>query len=196
MVQSAGPSNTAPWCWACAPDTSSSVGSFPDSAGTAHPGLELLDVTTVKGSGSRAVGEMVASPDPDGPRLPAGRPLPDAHRVREPQRGDRGGSGVVAGRSGGARGGQRRRHRRHRGSLAGRVLGTYLHGPVLARNTALADLLLGWALGAAIPPYCNLSTTPRSRPSAPNGWRRSTTRRRTDILQRTARRIRAAVGGA
>ena len=28
----------------------------------------------------------------------------------------------------------------------GRVLGTYLHGPVLARNTALADVLLGWAL--------------------------------------------------
>ena len=28
-----------------------------------------------------------------------------------------------------------------------RVLGTYLHGPVLARNPALADLLLGWALG-------------------------------------------------
>ena len=26
------------------------------------------------------------------------------------------------------------------------MLGTYLHGPVLARNTALADLLLGWAL--------------------------------------------------
>ena len=32
------------------------------------------------------------------------------------------------------------------GAWSGRVLGTYLHGPVLARNTALADLLLGWAL--------------------------------------------------
>ena len=27
-----------------------------------------------------------------------------------------------------------------------RVLGTYLHGPALARNPALADLLLGWVL--------------------------------------------------
>jgi CobQ-like glutamine amidotransferase family enzyme len=27
-----------------------------------------------------------------------------------------------------------------------RVLGTYLHGPALARNPALADLLLGWAI--------------------------------------------------
>jgi CobQ-like glutamine amidotransferase family enzyme len=29
------------------------------------------------------------------------------------------------------------------------VFGTYLHGPVLARNTELADLLLGWALSTA-----------------------------------------------
>ena len=33
------------------------------------------------------------------------------------------------------------------GALAGRVLGTYLHGPVLARNPAVADRLLGWAFG-------------------------------------------------
>jgi lipid II isoglutaminyl synthase (glutamine-hydrolysing) len=32
-------------------------------------------------------------------------------------------------------------------------VGTYLHGPVLARNPALADRLLGWALGEAdLPP--------------------------------------------
>jgi CobQ-like glutamine amidotransferase family enzyme len=31
------------------------------------------------------------------------------------------------------------------------VLGTYLHGPALVRNPALADLLLGWAVGA-LPP--------------------------------------------
>ncbi len=34
------------------------------------------------------------------------------------------------------------------GAVAGHVLGTYLHGPVLARNPALADLLLCWALDA------------------------------------------------
>ena len=32
------------------------------------------------------------------------------------------------------------------GAVTGRVVGTYLHGPVLARNPALADLLLSWAL--------------------------------------------------
>lgn len=33
------------------------------------------------------------------------------------------------------------------GVLAGHVLGTYLHGPALPRNPALADHLLGWVLG-------------------------------------------------
>jgi CobQ-like glutamine amidotransferase family enzyme len=34
------------------------------------------------------------------------------------------------------------------GVLAERVLGTYLHGPVLPRNPALADHLLAWVVGA------------------------------------------------
>jgi CobQ-like glutamine amidotransferase family enzyme len=37
------------------------------------------------------------------------------------------------------------------GAHAGRVLGTYLHGPALVRNPALADLLLGWVAGP-LPP--------------------------------------------
>jgi hypothetical protein len=35
------------------------------------------------------------------------------------------------------------------GAVAGRVVGTYLHGPVLARNPALADQLLSCALDDA-----------------------------------------------
>ena len=38
------------------------------------------------------------------------------------------------------------------GAIEGRTVGTYLHGPVLARNPALADLLLEWALGAPLAP--------------------------------------------
>ncbi len=34
------------------------------------------------------------------------------------------------------------------GVLGDRVLGTYLHGPALPRNPALADHLLGWVVGA------------------------------------------------
>jgi hypothetical protein len=37
------------------------------------------------------------------------------------------------------------------GAHAGRVIGTYLHGPALVRNPALADLLLGWVVGQ-LPP--------------------------------------------
>ena len=37
------------------------------------------------------------------------------------------------------------------GAVAGRVVGTYLHGPALARNAALADLLLSWVVGP-LPP--------------------------------------------
>ena len=40
------------------------------------------------------------------------------------------------------------------GSWAGRVLGTYLHGPVLVRNPGLADLVLTWAAGR-LPPLAD-----------------------------------------
>ena len=33
------------------------------------------------------------------------------------------------------------------GVVSGRIVGTYLHGPVLARNPALADLILSWVVG-------------------------------------------------
>ncbi|HJW74577.1 MAG TPA: hypothetical protein VJ787_02750, partial [Thermoleophilia bacterium] len=36
--------------------------------------------------------------------------------------------------------------------VAGRVLGTYLHGPVLARNPELADLLLSSVTGQTLEP--------------------------------------------
>lgn len=38
------------------------------------------------------------------------------------------------------------------GVLQDRMLATYLHGPVLARNPALADLLGEWIVGAPLPP--------------------------------------------
>ena len=38
------------------------------------------------------------------------------------------------------------------GAVAGRVFGTYLHGPVLARNPALADLLLALATSLNLAP--------------------------------------------
>jgi lipid II isoglutaminyl synthase (glutamine-hydrolysing) len=37
------------------------------------------------------------------------------------------------------------------GAYAGKVLGTYMHGPALARNPGLADLLLRWVVGSLAP---------------------------------------------
>ncbi len=119
--------------------------SFPDAEGEPHPGLGLLPVTTAKVAVPRAVGEVVAEVDAafDLPTLTGfenhgGRTtLADGARPLAKVSvgvGNGGGDGTE-------------------GAVAGRVLGTYLHGPVLARNPALADLLLSWALdGAALEP--------------------------------------------
>ena len=126
---------------------------FPDASGRAVDGLGLLDVTTVKGRGRRAVGEVVADPLPSSPS-PAGRAgLPvltgfENHAGRtavgagaSPLARVRHGIGNGDGPDGGAA---------TEGAWSGHVVGTYLHGPVLARNPALADLLLGWALGGDV----------------------------------------------
>lgn len=49
---------------------------FPDSSDRPHPGVGLLDVTTTKGTGPRAVGELVAHPTAEAPRLASGGRLP------------------------------------------------------------------------------------------------------------------------
>ena len=125
--------------------------SFPDSADRPHPGLGLLDVTTTKGTGARSVGELVAETSADAPRLSDGRPLPRLTGFE-----NHGGvtslgpaarplARVVRGVGNGGGDGTE-------GAWRGKVLGSYLHGPLLARNTALADLLLGWALSASDEP--------------------------------------------
>ena len=38
------------------------------------------------------------------------------------------------------------------GAVSGRVIGTYLHGPCLARNPQIADVLLGWVVGRDFDP--------------------------------------------
>ena len=54
------------------------------------------------------------------------------------------------------------------GAYAGRVLGTYLHGPALVRNPGLADLLLAGRSGA-LPPLDPAST--RRGPPVPRAER-------------------------
>ncbi|SEO76376.1 type 1 glutamine amidotransferase [Amycolatopsis saalfeldensis] len=109
---------------------------FTTSDGMRHAGLGLLDAATVPGP-RRAVGEVVVDV---GPELGT-EPLTgfENHRGRTRVAGGSHALGRVRSGVGNGDGTE--------GAVTGRVLATYLHGPVLARNPALADLLLAWALG-------------------------------------------------
>jgi CobQ-like glutamine amidotransferase family enzyme len=111
--------------------------SFLDSDGRPRSGLGLLDVTCER-LPQRAVGEIVAEPVdlPDVPTLTGyenhrgtARLGPEAAPLAR----------LVAGIGNG--------DERTEGVQQGSVVATYLHGPALVRNPALADLLLSRALG-------------------------------------------------
>lgn len=111
--------------------------------GTRSDGLGLLDCETVRGSGRRSVGEILVDPDPElglpaltGYENHASTTLlgPSAKPVGR----------VVQGIGNGG-------ETQVDGCRSGRLLGTYLHGPVLARNPALADLILRWVVGELEP---------------------------------------------
>jgi CobQ-like glutamine amidotransferase family enzyme len=113
---------------------------FETTDGRHLPGFGLLDVETVPGGGApRAVGEIAVEPD-------AALELPtltgfENHGGRTIlAAGARPLGRVVAGIGNTGRDGTE-------GAYHGRVIGTYLHGPVLVRNPALADLLLSWIVG-------------------------------------------------
>lgn len=116
---------------------------FPDPDGRQLPGLGLLDIETFKHTRNRMVGEVVADPlpPPEGPAV-----LPQLTGFENHGGATQLGSGVhplssvAVGVGNGWGDGSE-------GAWRGRVLGTYMHGPFLARNPAVADLLLGWAVG-------------------------------------------------
>jgi CobQ-like glutamine amidotransferase family enzyme/UDP-N-acetylmuramyl tripeptide synthase len=123
--------------------------SFPDADGQAHRGVGLLDVVTVKGPGRRAVGELMAAPIGDASG--SGKPDPVAletltgfenhSAVTRVGVGARPLARVLSGVGNGTGDGSE-------GARSGMVIGTYAHGPALARNPSLADLLLAWATGS------------------------------------------------
>ncbi len=120
---------------------------FPDAEGSEHAGLGLLDIVSSKGTGRRAVGELLAEVLPPGPRanerlgLPALNGFENHAGVTTVGPGSTPLARVVRGVGNGDGSGTE-------GAWSGRIVGTYLHGPVLARNAALADVLLTWALEA------------------------------------------------
>jgi lipid II isoglutaminyl synthase (glutamine-hydrolysing) len=107
---------------------------YHDGRGREIPGLALLDVETTAG-GPRLVGEVVTVSregelltgfENHGGRSVLGQGVEPLGRV--------------------VRGGGNNGRDATEGARQGAVLGTYLHGPVLARNPVLADLLLRHAL--------------------------------------------------
>jgi CobQ-like glutamine amidotransferase family enzyme len=113
--------------------------------GRTGEGLGLLDCVTASTSAPRAIGEVLVEPS----REWQGRGLgvltgfenhgavtelgPGARPVGEVRLGTGNKDGTVE------------------GAVAGRIWATYLHGPVLARNPRLADLLLSWVVGPLAP---------------------------------------------
>jgi CobQ-like glutamine amidotransferase family enzyme len=111
--------------------------SFPGPTGARVEGLGIFAVDTVGGTGPRAVGEaLVVAPAPVGELTGfenhAGRTVRDEAVAA---------LGTVVVGLGNGDGTD--------GVVDGRLVATYLHGPVLARNPRLADWLLATALGTA-----------------------------------------------
>jgi lipid II isoglutaminyl synthase (glutamine-hydrolysing) len=103
-------------------------------------GLGILDISSGRGD-RRGVGELVAEVDPvlSVPRLTGFENHQGVTRI--------GSAALPLARvSLGVGNGDGTE-----GAYAGTVLGTYLHGPALARNPGLADLLLSWAVGPLKP---------------------------------------------
>ena len=102
------------------------------------PGLGLVDLRTVREPGERLIGNVVIEADlGDGPRRLAGF---ENHGGRT-YLGDGAAplGRVVSGFGNNGKDGRE-------GVRAGRLIGTYLHGPLLPKNAWLADVLTGWAL--------------------------------------------------
>jgi hypothetical protein len=113
---------------------------FTGADGEQQPGLGVLDCET-RPKGSRQIGELVVQPTAlDLPMLTGFENHggitelgPDSIPLGSVLTGFGNGTGGIE------------------GVVTGRVMGTYLHGPALARNPALADLLLSWVVGEVGP---------------------------------------------
>jgi CobQ-like glutamine amidotransferase family enzyme len=117
------------------------MGSAFFAKGAKCTGLEILDLSSDRGP-TRAVGELAGDIDPElglppltgfenhGGRTHLGPGVKPLARVT---------AGIG-------------NDDKTEGAWHGKVLGTYSHGPALARNPAIADLLLSWATGTTLEP--------------------------------------------
>ncbi|GGM59951.1 glutamine amidotransferase [Longimycelium tulufanense] len=114
--------------------------SFVGTEGVVHGGLGLLDVST-RPMPKRAIGELVVRPTSlFGDELLTGFENHGGCTYLGPDASPLG--AVVSGVGNGVNGVD--------GAVQGRVVGTYLHGPCLARNPRFADKLLTWVTGTEL----------------------------------------------
>jgi CobQ-like glutamine amidotransferase family enzyme len=111
--------------------------------GQVAAGAGVVDCRTGPGPGHRLVGELAVDPDP-GLGLPPLTGYENHGSVTTVGTGARPLGRVTHGVGNGDGSGVD-------GIWSGRVVGTYMHGPVLARNPALADHLLSSVVGALAP---------------------------------------------
>ena len=112
--------------------------------------MGVLDITTLP-QGHRAIGELVTVPLVEGLTQPlsgfenhgGGTILgEDATPLGR----------VISGVGNGTPQGQEPAEVAYDGAVQGSIIATYMHGPALARNPELADLLLQRATGMSLPP--------------------------------------------
>lgn len=128
------------------------------AGGRVVDGLGLLDATTI-GLQTRAIGEVASTPTRAGITAELTEPLtgfenhlgatllgPGAEPLGRVTRGT--GNCDVAAAADDVDDGTRQRFAE--GAVQGSVIATYMHGPVLARNPQLADLLLARAMGVEL----------------------------------------------
>lgn len=118
--------------------------SFPDATGSPATGVGIIDVTTDR-LPARAVGELLVEPTSGPPAAVNDLLTGYENHAGATHRGP----GVPAlGRviSGIGNGDGTE------GATDGRTIGTYLHGPCLARNPQVADQLLEWVVGQPLTP--------------------------------------------
>ncbi|MEX3103989.1 glutamine amidotransferase [Streptomyces sp. V2] len=120
---------------------------FVNDQGQRQPGLGLLDVTTTRGEGERCVGDVLADIDPR-LGLPQLTGFENHQGVTHLGPTARPFARVQMGKGNGTGDGTE-------GAYSDTVFGTYMHGPVLARNPLIGDLLLKLALDVNALPPCD-----------------------------------------
>jgi CobQ-like glutamine amidotransferase family enzyme len=121
--------------------------SMTDTRGKHYPGLELLDITTAPGR-QRSVGEVISTCAIPGVGSLTGF---ENHRGITTLGPGMTALGRVVTGTGNGTTEPGTRHRTE-GVLTEHIIGTYMHGPVLARNPALADHILHKITGQTLTP--------------------------------------------